>query len=333
MRSITLRPVDELSLPVQSPFHFRLTLWKPSHFRTGLEQHSPTVTWRTFRLQDRLCAVRMTMLGENLEVRVFAAGRWDQKLRERLQNRLDVAYGLSENITDFLRQAKAVPATSQVVKSMLGMKMSCPESLFEISVISLLLQNTTIQRSTQMMSHLLDRYGAVVQFDTCKLRSFFSAAEMLRVGEPELREHCRLGYRAKYFPRFAEFFAAVDDDELRTMPAEKLLPQLQSIKGVGPYTANIITSHAMRDRNVIPLDVWNRKLLSQVLLGKADADAKTVRECCNSLFPGNAGLAALYLIEHRYLKEPLDPLLPDKSPLNEITATSGGRKTGRRRRE
>ncbi|MGQ0775591.1 MAG: hypothetical protein ACT4NY_14425 [Pseudonocardiales bacterium] len=35
-----LTHVDTLRLPVTQPFHFRYTLWKPSHFATGLEQHS-----------------------------------------------------------------------------------------------------------------------------------------------------------------------------------------------------------------------------------------------------------------------------------------------------
>ncbi|MGH3869989.1 MAG: hypothetical protein ACRDSR_00490 [Pseudonocardiaceae bacterium] len=38
-------------------------------------------------------------------------------------------------------------------------------TLFEIAIISLLLQNATVARTTQMMTNLLDHYGRVVTFD------------------------------------------------------------------------------------------------------------------------------------------------------------------------
>lgn len=310
-RNIKLKHVDEFRLSVRRPFHFRLSLWKPSHFRTGLERHSQTVSRRTFRIGDAFCAVRMTMPGDQLVVEVFTSGIWDDSLRNRLRNRLDNAYGLTENINGFLSKAKQVPATCAAAKELRGMRMSCPESIFEISVISLLLQNTTIQRSTQMMSNLLNHYGAVVEFDGCSLHTFFSASELSIVNELELREKCRLGYRAKYLPRFAEFFSKYDDDELRRLKAHDLIAHISTIKGVGQYTSNIITSHALRDFNTIPLDVWNRKLLSQSILGVPDTTPEVLQEHFQTLFPGNAGLAALYIIEHKYLNAPLDQLEPD----------------------
>lgn len=50
MTSISLEHVDSLTVPVKEPFNFRYTLWKPSHFATGLEQHSHDRSWRTFRI-------------------------------------------------------------------------------------------------------------------------------------------------------------------------------------------------------------------------------------------------------------------------------------------
>jgi len=49
-----LEHVDTLLLPVTASFNFRYTLWKPSHFATGLEQRSPDTSWRTFRVGERL---------------------------------------------------------------------------------------------------------------------------------------------------------------------------------------------------------------------------------------------------------------------------------------
>lgn len=308
VRRVNLRAVDFFRLPVKEPFNFRLTTWKPSHFATGLESHSATSTRRSFRLGNAFVAVELSMQTEMLSVSVFAKGRWTDDMRVRLGKRLDRAYGLSEDISAFAKRAANNASTKDAARQLHGMRISCPESVFEISVISLLLQNTTIIRSTRMMELLLNHYGAIVQAPGWSLKAFFSPSELLEVSEPEFRETCRLGYRAKYLPRFAEFFSVNSDESLVEMMPGALRAAVEQIKGVGPYTSNVIASHAMRDPDALPLDVWNRRLLARSLLGVSDATAAEVQSRLNSLFPGYAGLAALYLIEAEYLSKPLDPI-------------------------
>lgn len=308
VRTVRLRLVDELEFKVRKPFNFRLTLWKPSHFRTDLENHTKLMTRRTFRLGETFTAVQMQMKGNTFVAKVFASGKWTDTLRSRLSRRLDAAYGLSEDISGFLQSAQVTPVTRSAATKLAGMKISCPENLFEISVLSLLMQNTTIQRSTQMLELLLIHYGAVVQVNDWSLRTFFSPKEILQISESELRTVCRLGYRAKYLPRFANFFASNKDEDLITMNTDVLKAEIQKIKGVGPYTANIVASHALRDPSALPLDVWNRKILAKALFDSNSADPARIRQQLESIFPGCAGLAALYLIEYEYFDSPLAPL-------------------------
>ncbi|GGV08037.1 hypothetical protein GCM10010275_55260 [Streptomyces litmocidini] len=87
---------------------------------------------------------------------------------------------------------------------------------------------------------------------------------------------------------------------------------MQRIKGVGPYTAAVIASHASRDPSAFGIDVWNRKILARRLLDADDAAPEAVTRHLNQLFPGRAGTAGLYFVEHEYLKAPVAPLLdPD----------------------
>lgn len=46
------------------------------------------------------------------------------------------------------------------------------------------------------------------------------------------------------------------------------MTNFQTIKGVGPYTATVIASHAVWDHSAIGLDVWNRKILARKFLTK-----------------------------------------------------------------
>lgn len=299
-----LTHVDTLRLSVKQPFNFRYTLWKPSHFATGLEQHSQDTSWRTFRVGELLCGVVMTMADpDTLRAEIYADGTWTPDGRDRLTARLIHSYGLDEDISAFVAQAERVPPMREPLAALAGMRQSCPENLFEIAIVSLLLQNATVARTTQMMTNLLDHYGKVVEFEGVTLKAFFTPEEIADVDETTFREHDRLGYRAKYIGRFAEFFISHDPDAADHADKAELMTEFQTIKGVGPYTAAIIASHAVRDPSALGLDVWNRKLLAKRFLDVDDAEADVVMAEMTRLFPGYEGLAGLYVIEDSYREQ------------------------------
>lgn len=298
-----LTHVDTLRLPVTEPFNFRYTLWKPSHFATGLEQHSRDTSWRTFRVGELLTGVVLSMDAGKVRAEVHADGPWTEADRDRLTARLIHSYGLNEDISTFVVQAEQVPQMSEPLKELAGMRQSCPENLFEIAIISLLLQNATVARTTQMMTNLLDHYGLAAEFDGITLKAFFTPDEIAGVDESTFRERDRLGYRAKYIGRFAEFFAEHDPDEVDHASKAELMAKFQTIKGVGPYTAAIIASHAVRDHSALGLDVWNRKLLAKRFLDLDDAEPAVVTAEMSRLFPGHEGLAGLYVIEDAYREQ------------------------------
>lgn len=304
--AILLTPCATVRIPVTTPFDFRHTFWKPSHFFTGLEVHSLDVSWRTFRIGQRYCGVRCEFVDGFVLASIYADKLLDVAQIDQVSARITHSYGLAEDQRGFLEVAASHPAMHAPLRHFRGMRQSCPENLFEIAIISLLLQNATIQRTRQMMNNLLRHHGCIVQFDQVELRAFFTPSEIADTDEEVHREKNRLGYRAKYIPRFGDFFRERGD--LLSADAD-LLAQFQSVKGVGPYTTAIVASHASRDPSALGLDVWNRKILARHLLNVEDADPKEVMRACTSAFPGYEGLAALYLLEYEYIDKPLAPLV------------------------
>ncbi|WP_432141125.1 DNA-3-methyladenine glycosylase family protein [Streptomyces sp. bgisy084] len=312
MKPRRLTHTDTLQLPItgNGPFSFRHTVWKPSHYATGLEAHTGTRSWRTFRINDLLIGVALSAEGDERTViaEVFTDGVYTPEHRDRLARRLTTSYGLDEDLTPFTALAADVPAMDEPLRALAGMRQSCPEDHFEIAVVALLLQNTTISRTTQMTRNLLTRHGRLAHFDGITLRAWFTPAEIATVTAEELKEHDRLGYRAKALPQFAAFFRDHHPEDLAA--ADNLVELFQQITGVGPYTAAVMASHASRDPAVFGVDVWNRKILARRLLDAEDAAPEDIHEHLTCRFPGHAGTAALYLVEHEYLHAPVAPLLP-----------------------
>ncbi|MFE3329000.1 hypothetical protein [Streptomyces sp. NPDC059176] len=298
---------DTLHLPVTGgPFDFRHTVWKPSHYATGLEAHTVNRCWRTFRVGDLVAGVRLTYETRTVVADIFTDGDYKPTHREQLRTRLSTSYGLTEDVIAFTTLAEQVPVMREPLAELSGMRQSCPEDRFEISVVALLLQNTTVSRTTAMTRNLLAHHGLLVHFDGVTLRAWFTPAEIAHVAAETFKEQDRLGYRAKSLPHFAAFFR---DHTAEDLQGENLVERFQEIKGVGPYTAAVMASHASRDPSVFGIDVWNRKIFARSLLGAPDAEADVITQRMNELFPGHAGTAALYLVEHEYLATPVAPLL------------------------
>ncbi|MGP8303669.1 hypothetical protein ACTPOK_38315 [Streptomyces inhibens] len=158
-----------------------------------------------------------------------------------------------------------------------------------------------------MTRNLLIHRGKLVHFAGVTLRAWFTAAELAGVTPETLKEQDRLGYRTRTFPHFAAFFRDHTTEDLAD--DETLVDRFQQIKGVGPCTAAVMASHASRDPSVLGLDVWNRKILARRLLGAEDAASEDIQRHMKELLPGHAGTAALYLVEHEFIRSPVAPLL------------------------
>jgi 3-methyladenine DNA glycosylase/8-oxoguanine DNA glycosylase len=322
--SLKLEFQQELIAMITEPFNFRYSLWKPSHFYTGLEAHSLTHSYRTFRLaQDVYTAIESYEQEGIIHIKIYANSFLPEDMIQSLYHQFIYSYGIQEAYTIPKWVIEKYEPTKEIIKRFYGTRISCPESLFEIAVVSLLLQNTTITRTVQMFKNLIEQYGKVVQFNNIALFSFYTPEELLLVTERELKKYCRLGYRAKYIINYAQYFTCNKSLQAEGMDKKTLLSNLQTIKGVGPYTATVITSSALRDTSAIPLDSWNRKILSKVIYQQDSIDKQNLYDMLIKDFENYAGLVSLYVIENEYKDDPVVPLLDEDNVWQLLSQKNG----------
>jgi hypothetical protein len=107
----TLGYADTLRVRAKGPFDFRRTFWKPSRFVTGLEVHTLTDSWRTFRVGRSSYGVHAW--GEeavDVAVDVYTDDEWNRATRGAITRRLTHSYGLDDDPSDFIARAREVPA-------------------------------------------------------------------------------------------------------------------------------------------------------------------------------------------------------------------------------
>ena len=150
---------------------------------------------------------------------------------------------------------------------------------------------------------------AVVEFDRIRLRAFFSPTRLATIGEAALRTLCRMGYRAPTLQALGEYFGGSGTgDSLGSETAHHLVERLLEIRGIGPYSAAVISHAVLRDPRAVGLDVWNTQLAGKLFGLSTEATKDEVRNRLSEDYPGFEGLALLYITEAAYVASPIDPL-------------------------
>lgn len=322
--SIHLTYGSSTDLETFEPFRFLYSVWKPSHFPTALERHFGQYSLRTFRLADgQPAGVRMVALDNGrpgLRATIFTQHPLSPSQHAEMVQRLRRAYGLDFPLDQFYRAVSPdLQLTEGPIARLHGMRPSCPETLFGILVIAMVLQNTTVQRSQQMLEALLDLFGDRVVFDGQQLQVFCDASRVAAASEHDLRDRCRLGYRAKYLPHIARAFAEgiADDTAVQSLPESEAKALLMRLKGVGPYSAHLALTASAQNTNSINLDTWNRRILSAFLLNHPDASASEILDLAELRWSKYKGLASLYIIEDQYRERPASPLVSATTAIEE----------------
>lgn len=95
-------------------------------------------------------------------------------------------YGFDEDISGFMKFEND-RFLKPVFKRLKGMRNNCTNSLYELLIISIVLQNATVRRTVQMMNNLFNTYGTKLRFDNKLLFAYWSPTDIKETSEEELR--------------------------------------------------------------------------------------------------------------------------------------------------
>ena len=227
-----------------------------------------------------------------------------EKMHNLILDRISRAYGLTENYDDFNHLCNENEKLREIIGPFTGMRSSCPENLFELSVLTILLQNTTVKRSRDMLDAILRLAGNTVHYDGLELACFCTPESLFALGTDRLRNEARVGYRDKTLLSLAKFFME-EPVEYTGVSKEKLLTTICKVKGIGPYTAGVVAGSIFHDHRAYGLDVWNRKIIKHALGVNPEMNDKDLKKYLTEVFSPCEGLVVEAIVEMAYLYQPV----------------------------
>lgn len=259
----------KLTSTPSAPFDFRLSLHKRAgwYWLTPSEIFEKNTLWTGTRINDKPIGLKAKSLGSiskpKVQVEVFAKGKLTESDKGELNEFLFLALKADQKLKEFYRFSQKFPVLKECVKSLYGMHTASDPSRFHAAVRTVLSHMCRTKRAIKMLDCLFKNYGEKIKFDGKEIVLWPTKERLNKVTEEELRRKCNLGYRARNLKLLVS--AAVEGrfperDELLGLSSEEAKKKLMEFKGIGEYTAEILSPHPE-----FPLDVWSVMIFWKLL--------------------------------------------------------------------
>lgn len=152
----------------------------------------------------------------------------------------------------------------------------------------------SIKRSIELISQ---RYGeSIGSYKGKEYYSFPSPQTLASADEEELRDNCRVGYRAKYIVNSSKMIynKEVVLDRLFELTRDEAKEELLKLPGVGPKVANCILLFSLNKNDAFPVDTWVKRVM-ETLYFKEDTSNKKISQYADENFGSLGGFAQQYL--------------------------------------
>ena len=302
MGAISLSNKTSVIIRPKPPFNFDGTVFIPQHFPTPDFRWKPGLLWQSMNLDGRVFGLKLVNKGSidkpKINLIIYSGKKLSKEDIMAIINELNWRYGFDEDLAEFFSKFRNDKLLKPIFKKWKGMRSICMNSLYELLMISIVLQNATVRRTVQMTNNLLNAYGKKMKFDGKELAVFWCPQELKNATEKELKD-LKVGYRAKMIKRISDSFSKneINEFELRKMPEEDARKEITKLYGVGPATAQIILAEYLRKHNILDLRgrVWEQKIFSRILFNKKLVPSEKILNSLDRRYGKWKGLAFHYL--------------------------------------
>lgn len=260
------------------PFAFDPTFHKPDHFTSGDNLWQPGTRWQTVNWVGEPFGLKFENQGSvtapKIILTIFSPKPLSSAQKKSLVKEITYRYNLDLDLTDFYHQFNDHFFLGPIIDRWRGMRPGHPSSLYEYLIIGIVLQNTTVKRSIQMFTSLLENYGQLLEFDGQKLWCFWPPGRLQPVTELKLRD-LKVGYRAKSIKKIDDYFhqGLIDEVDLRSQDLETQQQALLQLYGVGPATVWYLLFDVFHHWDFFNhISPWEQKIYSKVFFDRDPED-------------------------------------------------------------
>ncbi len=305
---INLKNKFSIILKPFPPFNFNATIYKPSHFPSSDNFYEKDKYWITMFWKEKYLGLKLENQGiinrPQIKLTIYSKRPLSERYKINLIPEIEWRFNLKSDISEFHKKFRKDKILGPLFKKWKGMKPVAANSFYETLVIYIVLQNTIVRRSVQMLENLFNKFGKKVNFDNRTFSAFWKPETINKVSEQILRG-LKLGYRAKFLKRISQQFTSgeIDEFRMREMSRDKLKTKVLKIYGIGPASTEYILFEDFYHYDALEtIPPWEQKIMSRLLFNKKLVSVEKVLNFFRKNYPNWEKLAFHYIWEDIFWK-------------------------------
>ena len=175
------------------------------------------------------------------------------------------------------------------------------QDLWETIISFIISANNNIPRIKKIIERISKKYGKKIVFKNKEYYTFPTPEELSKASVEDLR-NIGLGFRdVRVYETTRKIYnGEIDLENLeKEKNIEKIEETLLTLPGIGPKVADCIMLFALKKYQVFPIDVWVRRVISELYFDNKEQKTQKIKEFARNYYGNKAGLAQQYLFYWR----------------------------------
>jgi DNA-3-methyladenine glycosylase II len=294
---------ETFELQPLAPFCLELSAQIFAGLNPTVRCFSERVFSQILRVNDQLVLTKVTSKGTvqnpNLQVKLASNHPITTQTKQDAQEAIEYIFNLNLDLQTLYNQTENDPVMHKITRQLAGFKYPTTPTAFESLVDSIVEQQISIKIARTIEERLAQKFGDKTKIDGNHYYAFPTPQNLTDASISEIRA-CGLSQRkAEYIYGAAKAITTgtLELEEMKSNPdIDAIIAELDALKGIGIWTAELTIFRGMQRLNVLPADDFGiRRAISKYYCGGRLIKAAEAREIAKP-WSNWQGLAAFYLL-------------------------------------
>jgi len=287
-----------VNLPAKPPFRLDLTAWVLRRRAKNNIDNWDGQAYRRVVILKQPVLVAVTQNSAGLTIAFQSAQKLFAPDQTKLIELVGKMFGISIDLKQFYELVAHEPELSLLAEQFKGVKPTRYPTLFEALVNAIACQQVSLDVGILLLNRLAQNFGAEFKDGQTGIYSFPAPEDLLNTSEDSIK---RLGFsrqkaRAIWSLAYGIVNGDIDLEQLETVGNEEAIAYLQSIRGIGRWSAEYVLLRGLGRLDVFPGDDIGGQNNVQKLLNLGNRPGYTELNTLSATWYPYAGLIYFHLL-------------------------------------
>jgi DNA-3-methyladenine glycosylase II len=295
---------ETFSIRPLAPFDFDLTAHIFLHGDRHIRSYEKGEFHQVLRVDGNLDLVSLTSDGTSEEPRLTVKLTSNNPItrgnKQSVAQTIEFIFNLGLSLCSFYKDIENDSVMRGVTRQLFGLKNPTTQTVFESLVDSIVEQQISIKVAQKLEERLVKKFGDKLDVDDETYFAFPTPNNIASASVEEIQQVGLSWRKTEYIQNAARLIMSgkFDLEGMKNKGSlEQIIAELDKIKGVGVWTAELTMLRGMQKLDALPADDFGlRRVISKYYCGGRMIKAAEAREISKA-WGRWKGLAAYYLIE------------------------------------